>query len=167
MRPTILLISLWSAIQSLCASEPGSAPAWKDGQLVKVVANHVFAENEKKRQVGHPMFQKLTVQRITPSESERKVGAAERWLISGTVVDTNAGFKAQEIPIYIGHDDGVPILRAMSNRLGEVSFYVYPTRFVEARMDMMPNRIYLGDRAFGRFPPRDSFVRRYWLRPTK
>jgi hypothetical protein len=132
---------------------------------VKVVANHLFDENEKKQMAGHPMFEKLTVQREIPSESQRKTGSSERWLISGTVVSTNTGFKVQETPIYIGYDDGVPILRAMSNRLGEVSFYVSPMRFVESGMDRLPNRIYIGDRAVGRFPPRDSFVRRYWLRP--
>jgi hypothetical protein len=166
MRPPLLAILLWSVAQVCGASEPESAPPWRDGQLVKVVANHMFAENEKKEMAGHPMFEKLKVQRLT-SETEPKAGSRERWLISGTVIDTNAGFKVQETPIYIGYDDGVPILRAMSNRLGEVSFYVSPTRFVEARMDRMPNRIYIGDRAFGRFPPRDSFVRRYWLRPTE
>lgn len=166
MRRALLFIFLGCVLQSLCASEQESAPTWKDGQLVKVVANNLFSENEKKEMAGHPMFEKLTVQREIPSESGRKTGTAERWLISGTVVSTNTGFKVQETPIYIGRDDGVPILRAMSNRLGEVSFYVSPTRFVEAGMDMMPNRIYVGERAFGRFPPRHSFVRRYWLRPT-
>jgi hypothetical protein len=134
---------------------------------VKIVADGLVSENGKPRLAGHPMLEKLTVQREIPSEGGRKTGTAERWLVSGTVVGTNAGFKLQETPIYIGHDDGVPILRAMSNRLGEVSCYVYPTRFVEASKDTMPNRIYVGDRAFGRFPPRDSFVRRYWLRPTE
>lgn len=167
MRTAAPVILLCFVTQVLRASEPESAPAWKDGQLVKVLANHLFDENAKKEMAGHPRFEKLTVHREIPSESGRKTGTAERWLISGTVIDTNAGFKVQEIPIYIGHDDGVPILRAMSNRLGEVSFYVYPMRFVEARMDMMPDRIYIGDRAFDRFPLRDSFVRRYWLRPTE
>ena len=163
MRTPSLVTLFWFVTQ-VSSAEPGSAPAWKDGQLVKVGANHLFDENAKKEMAGHPMFEKLTVHREIPSESGRKTGTAERWLISGTVIDTNAGFKAQETPIYIGHDDGVPILRAMSNRLGEVSFYVYPAR--ESGMNMMPNRIYIGERAFGRFPPRDSFVRRYWLRPA-
>jgi hypothetical protein len=166
MRTPSLVILLWFVTQ-VSGAEPGGAPTWKDGQLVKFVANHLFDENAKKEMAGHPMFEKLTVHREIPSESARKTGTKERWLISGTVVSTNTGFKVQETPIYVGHDDGVPILRAMSNRLGEVSFYVSPTRFVEAQMDMMPNRIYIGERAFGRFPPRDSFVRRYWLRPRE
>jgi hypothetical protein len=166
MRAPLLVILLWSVTQIVCASEPGSAPPWRDGQLVKVVANHLFAENEKKEMAGHPMFEKLKVQRLIPSESQRKTGSKELWIVSATVISTNTGMTVQETPIYVGHDDRVPILRAMSNRLGEVSFTVSPTLW-ESRIDVMPNRIYIGDSAFGRFPPRDSFVRRYWLRPTE
>jgi len=131
---------------------------------VKVVANHLFDENAKKEMAGHPMFEKLKVQRLT-SESEPKAGSNERWLISATVVSTNSGMTVQGTPIYIGHGDRVPILRAMSNWRGEVSFTVSPT-LLENRTDEMPNRIYIGD-GVGNFPPRDSFVRRYWLRPTE
>jgi hypothetical protein len=166
MRPPLLAILLWSVTQVCGGSEPGSAPPWPDGRLVKVLANGAFDENEKPRLAGHPMFEKLKVQRLIPSESEQKTGSNERWIISATVVSTNAGGTVQGTPIYIGHDDRPPTLVAMSNRRGEIDFTVSPTLW-ENRMHVMPNRIYVGDHAFGQFPFRDSFVRRYWLRPTE
>jgi hypothetical protein len=164
MRPPLLAILLWSVTQIYGGSEQESAPAWKDGQLVKVVANHLFDEKAKKEMAGHPMFEKLKVQRLT-SGSEPKVPSDERWIVSATVVSTNAGGTVQGTPIYIGHDDGPPTLVAMSNRRGEIDFTVSPTLW-ERGIVVMPNRIYIGDHAFGQFPFRGSFVRRYWLRPA-
>lgn len=165
MRTPWLVILLSFVPQVFCVSEPGNAPPWRDGQLVKVLADGSFAENEKPKMAGHPMLEKLKVRRVFPSDSDRKVGSSERWIVSATVVSTNSGFTVQGTPIYIGHDDRLPILAAMSNRLGEIDFTVSPT-LMEGR-DVMPNRMYIGDFAFGRTLSRDSFVRRYWLRPTE
>jgi len=165
MRTHLLVILLWSVTQIICASEPESAPPWKDGQLVKVLADGAFDENEKPQMAGHPMFEKLKVRRVIPSGSERKIGDRERWIVSATVVSTNTGMSVQGTPIYIGHEGMLPILAAMSNRLGEIDFTVSST-LMQGR-DVMPHRMYIGDSAFGRTLSRDSFVRRYWLRPTQ
>jgi hypothetical protein len=161
-----LVILLWSVTQVFCLADPEKAPPWRDGQLVKVLGDGSFSENEKKEMAGHPMFEKLTVQRLVPSESERKTGSKEVWIVSATVVSSNSGVTVQGTPVYIGHDDRPPILTAMSNRLGEVSFAVYPI-LRQDRTEVMPDCIYVGDYAFGRTPQRDSFVRRYRLQPTE
>ena len=72
----------------------------------------------------------------------------------------------QGVPIYVGRNDELPLLVAMSNLKGEVLFEVSAIATTNGKR-VMPNRIYIGfgvnissaNLAAG------SFVRRYTLQP--
>ena len=159
----LIVLFLGAAHVGLCGA--GQAHSWIAGECIKLTAaGPVPVKEGADIAMGQPAFRSLSVKKVLMEE--KSTGEKERWIISGTVISTNAIGTMQGVPIYVGRDDELPMLVAMSNFKGEILFEASAIVTKDGKR-VMPNRIYIafGLNISGGNLAAGSFVRRYTLQP--
>jgi hypothetical protein len=108
------------------------------------------------RPAGFPAFETLT---LLPQKGTTS------WVLSGTVVSTNAGGKVQGAVIYAGYGDLVGVI-GMTNMKGEVLLRISQARGKDGQ-DMLPDAFYIGSHLTGPTPRVDECLRKYPFREMK
>ena len=159
MRANLCIIFPFVVGIHLHAAEPEPS-GWIRGPLVEVQADNSVKEVDEYGghiPIGQPAFQKLTI---------RKGREKNSWIVSGTVVSTNAGGLNQGNAIYAGYAGGFLRLVAMSNRKGEVLVSVSPIADREGK-PIAPTHVYVTSDPVPAPTHKGAIMRRYVLRPTE